>query len=161
MSTQMQPVSANDPFLPVESEILGHLSVPETECLTFSDGILGFPACRRFVLVPTSRPELFWLQSMEHGSLAFLLADPFALVEGFSVDLPEAELAALRPSDPKKVGVLAIVTLPRSAGEAATANLQGLLAINFGEGLGKQIVLPESTYGIRWPIDLQNLRLAS
>ncbi len=161
MSPQVQTITADDPILPVHSEILGSLNVPETECLSFPEGILGFPACRRFILLPTARSELFWLQSVDHGSLAFLLVDPFSVVEGFSVDLPEGELASLRPTDPDRIGVLAIVTLPSTSGEPATANLQGLLAINFKSRLGKQVVIPESNYGIRWPIDLQKLRMAS
>ena len=161
MSPHVQMVTSDRSMFPVESEILGNLTVSEAECLTFPEGILGFPACHRFILVPASRRELFWLQSVEHGSLAFLLVDPFAVVDGFSVDISEADLAPMRPSDPKQMGVLAIVTLPRKPGETATANLQGLLAIDFSQRMGKQTVIPESEYGIRWPIDVQKTRMAS
>jgi flagellar assembly factor FliW len=50
--------------------------------------------------------------------------------------------------------VLAIVTLPRDPGAAATLNLQGPLLLSFSDGTGRQLVLPRSAWGIRHPIDL-------
>jgi flagellar assembly factor FliW len=160
MSTQMI-MNPDNPMLPVESDILGLLTVPEAECLTFPEGILGFPACHRFILVPTSKPELFWLQSVDHGSLAFLLVDPFAVVEGFTADLSDSELTVLKPGDPKQMGVLAIVTLPRGPGDVATANLQGLLALNFNRRIGRQIIVQNSEWGTRWQLDPNRLKAAS
>jgi flagellar assembly factor FliW len=161
MNTDTLSVTSDEIFIPVESEILGHLTVPRDDCVTFPEGILGFPACQRFILVATSRPELYWLQSVDHGSLAFLLVDPFTVVEGFSVDLSETDLATLEPCEPGDIGVLAIVTLPGVPEDPATANLQGLLAVNFVRRLGRQVVISESNYDIRWPIDVQKLRMAS
>ena len=61
----------------VESELLGEVSVEQDELITFPTGLLGFPACREFVLIPSEREGLYWLQSAEPSPLAFLLVDPF------------------------------------------------------------------------------------
>ena len=74
----------------VDSAILGALDVGEDQVFTFPKGILGFPTCQRFVLLPADREGFFWLQSLDCGSLAFLLVDPFEFVEEFFVDLRRA-----------------------------------------------------------------------
>ncbi len=127
----------------------------------FPQGILGFPACRRFHLMPAKRDGFFWLRSVECGSLCFLLVDPFELADGFFVDLSDTDLMHLEAGDAPQVAILAIVTLPSTPGATATANLQGLVAFNFANGLGRQIIVHDSSYGTRWPLDLQRRKRAS
>lgn len=138
----------------VESQILGAINISLEACFEFPSGIFGFPACKRWVLVPAERNSFFWLQSLDCQSLAFLLVDPFTLSEDFYVDLPEGDLLPLKGNRSSEVGVLAIVTLPRDPAETPTANLQGLLALNFTRRLGRQIIIQDSPYGTRWPLDL-------
>jgi flagellar assembly factor FliW len=145
----------------IESQILGSLNVSAEECFEFPSGLFGFPSAKRWVLVSAERAGFFWLQSLECPSLAFLLVDPFALADDFYVDLTEGDLATLKGSRSSEIGVLAIVTLPRSSRETPTANLQGLLALNFTAHLGRQIIIQNSQYGTRWPLDLQKLKVAS
>lgn len=141
----------------VESQILGVLNVSMEECFEFPAGLFGFPASKRWVLVPAERPSFFWLQSLDCPSLAFLLVDPFSVTKGFYVDLPEGDLLPLKATHSSDIGVLAIVTLPRHEGDHPTANLQGLLALNFTKRVGRQIIIQDSRYGTRWPLDLQPL----
>ena len=70
-----------------ESKLLGALAVPEHQVLEFANGLFGFPEARGFALLPAEREGFFWLQSQEFEALTFLLIDPFAFVEGYSVDL--------------------------------------------------------------------------
>jgi flagellar assembly factor FliW len=106
-------LTEHEAMLAVESELLGSFSVPTDSTFTFADGILGFPEARRFVLIPAERDGFFWLQSTEFGALAFLVADPFPIVPEFSVELTDAEVKMLEPTDGAELAVLAIVTLPR------------------------------------------------
>ncbi len=161
MSTSAASDVKKSASLGVESHILGAMRVRPEECFEFPQGILGFPACQRYVLIPAERQSFFWLQSVDCGSLAFLLVDPFALFDDFYVDLAEGDLLPLKAGKESEIGVLAIVTLPRKADEAPTANLQGLLAFNFNRRLGRQIIVQNSSYGVQWPLDLQRLRAAS
>jgi flagellar assembly factor FliW len=127
---------------------------PHAKTITFRDGLLGFPECRNFTLLRTERPGFFWLQSLEHDPLAFLLVDPFLFFEGYAVDLDSAEAAELGAVAPTDLAVFAIVTLPRVPEEPCTANLQGPIALNLRTGLGRQLILPDSDYGVRCPLDL-------
>ncbi|HEY8484232.1 MAG TPA: flagellar assembly protein FliW [Longimicrobiales bacterium] len=122
--------------------------------LIFEEGLLGFPDCRRFTLLPTERDGLFWLQSLDHESLVFLVADPFRFVPDYVVDLEPAALRGLEPVLPTDIAVLAIVTLARQPGEPCTVNLQGPIAINLRTQRARQIVLPDPEYGLRHPLDL-------
>lgn len=136
-----------------ESKLLGPLAVPEHQICDFHQGLFGFPEAHRFALLPAEREAFFWLQSQEFEALTFLLIDPFAFVEGYSVDLGPKDIGELMPEDASEIAVLAILTLPNEPGGSATANLQGPLALNHNKRIGKQLAL-ESPYGIRFPVDL-------
>jgi len=147
--------SATFPVMHIRSDLLGDLEATEEQLVEFPAGIFGFPECRRFVLLPGARDGTYWLQSAEHSALAFLLVDPFAYVPGYVVELPPGELHELQVTPGTEVAILCIVTLPRQRDERATANLQGPLALNLAARVGKQIVIPESPWGVREAIDLQ------
>lgn len=137
----------------VESDLLGQVAVEPEELITFPTGLLGFPACREFVLLPSEREGMYWLQSVEHSPLAFVLVDPFRAVPGFAVDLGPADLSELGATEAAEVAILAIVTL----GAACTVNLQGPLAFNVPQKRAKQIAIPQSDFGVRYPIDLKSI----
>jgi flagellar assembly factor FliW len=130
----------------VASDILGTLTVESDSVLTFPRGLLGFPECRSFVLLPSERTHVYWLQSVDYSSLAFLLVDPFIFFEGYTLDLAATDMDATSPNE---MSVLAIVTLPGAPGELPTANLQGPVVIHTRLMQGSQVVLSESSYGIR------------
>ncbi|MDH5588885.1 MAG: flagellar assembly protein FliW [Gemmatimonadota bacterium] len=139
----------------VESKLLGSLDVPAGQRFSFPQGIFGFPEARTFGLIPAEKEGIFWLQSMEFEALTFLLIDPFAFVDDYAVDLGPQELGELMPADASDLLVLSILTLPRQADEAATTNLQGPLALNLGRRLGRQVVIQDSPFGIRHPVDVR------
>lgn len=137
----------------VVSDLLGTLTVESSAVLTFPKGILGFPECREFVLLPSEREHVYWLQSVQYSSLAFLLVDPFVFFPGYTVDLSTTELLR-RPGGLDEITLLAIVTLPRARDERPSANLQGPIVIDIAMGQGQQLVIADSSYGIREAFDL-------
>ena len=154
MNAPLAAEATNDPQLSIRSELLGEMEVPEESLFHFPEGLFGFEDAHGFVLLPAEREGLYWLQSQEFSALTFLMADPFAFVQGFSVDLPDSELAAVEPADAADLAVLAIVTLPRTAEECPTINLQGPVALNVRMRVGKQLVVQDSEYDVRHPFDL-------
>jgi flagellar assembly factor FliW len=139
----------------IDSALLGTLTVPETQVFNFERGLLGFPEAHDFALVPARAQGMFWLQSADFDALTFLLIDPFRFVDGYALDLSAQELGTMMPADAAEILVLAILTLPRTPEEAATANLQGPVAINVAKRKAMQVVLAESTFGIRHPVELK------
>lgn len=134
---------------------------PSAAEITFDDGLLGFADAHRFTLLRTEDPGLFWLQSLDHDPLAFLLLDPFAFFEEYTVDLDEADAAAIGASNPGEIAVLAIVTLPTGPDEPFTANLTGPLAINLATGRGRQIIVKDNEHGVRAVVDLARRKAAT
>jgi flagellar assembly factor FliW len=155
--TQLKLVDAEPDVLTVRSDLLGELHVRSSETMYFANGMLGFPECRRFALLRADHDGLFWLQSLEYSTLVFLLVDPFVAVTGYSIDVAPSQLADLGAYRPADIALLSVVTLPAVAGDAATANLQGPIAINFASHAAKQLVLSETDFGVRVAIDLEQL----
>lgn len=144
----------------VASSLFGEIRVRIEDVLEFPSGLLGFPECRRFALLAGQSDGTFWLQSIEHPVLVFLLVDPFLAFAGYTVDLAPHDLASLSISTPNDVAILAIVTLSRSPNESATANLQGPLAINLRTRVGRQVAIDQPGVSVRVPLDLKQLAQA-
>lgn len=125
----------------------------------FPEGLFGFEAARRFILAPANREGLYWLQSLDQGSLAFLLCDPFLFVDGFEVELGARELHGSFGSSRDQLAVLSIVTLPRERGLPVTANLQGPVLFDFGTGEARQVALADSRWGVSHEVDLRRSRV--
>jgi flagellar assembly factor FliW len=155
MTTATALVTPDTTDRTIESSLLGTLAVPETQMFDFERGLLGFPEAREFALVPARREGMFWLQSVDFEALTFLLVDPFQLVQDYSVELGEPELGPMVPESHEELLVLAILTLPRRPDAMATANLQGPLALNLRQRRGRQVVIADSPWGVRHPVQLR------
>jgi flagellar assembly factor FliW len=154
MNASCMAATVEDRTLTIDSDLLGTLQVEAEHLLQFPRGILGFPECSGFALVPAARDGFFWLQSVDHTTLTFLTVDPFLHFPGYAVDLGAAEIAVVEPGSPADLAVLAIVTLPGGGGGTTiTANLQGPLVLDLRRRLGRQIVLADSEFGVRTPFD--------
>lgn len=137
----------------LNSVLLGPLEIRADTVITFPAGLPGFASLRNFALVETQRDDLVWLQSVDDAELTFLLADPFAVVSGFEVELPAADLAAIGgPENGPALLVLTVVQL--EGGQPSSANLQSPIVIDRERRVGRQVVLPDSRYGMHHPIVL-------
>lgn len=132
----------------VETRLFGTIDIPDDQRITLPDGVLGFSSCHDFALLPAGPANFYWLQSLEHATLAFLLVDPFPYFEGYAIDVPDPVVAHLRAERADEVSVLAILTLA-GPGEGATANLQGPILLNLSSRIGQQFVVQNSPYTTR------------
>lgn len=131
-------------------------SLGRDETIFFPDGIFGFPECRSYALFRTGHPGLFWLQSTEHEALTLLLADPFVFVDGYTVELAEADARRLEAAAASDVAILVTVTIAESREQPSTANLQGPIALNLKSGRARQVIVNDPSFGVRHPIDLSH-----
>jgi flagellar assembly factor FliW len=143
-----------DETVSIESLLLGPLELRAGTLIDFVAGLPGFPLMRRFALVETQREDLVWLQSVDDATLTFLLADPFSLVEGFAVELPAADLAALDATMDTADALLVLAVAQVDGGQPIAANLQSPIVINRDRRIGRQVVLPDSRYGMQHPIQV-------
>jgi flagellar assembly factor FliW len=129
--------------------------------LHFEQGLLGFGAHRRWVLLDGPREGTAWMTSVDHANITFLLVDPFVQFDGYAIDLSPADLRRVGATHATDVLVYALVTLPRERDDDATANLQGPLVINLAARRGMQVVLESGQWGVREPFATSALRAQS
>jgi flagellar assembly factor FliW len=131
-----------------ETRLFGTIEVSEEQRITLPGGIIGFATAREFALLPAGPENFYWLQSLEHTTLAFLLVDPFPYFADYSIDVPDQVVARLSAERAADVSVLVVLTLA-GEGQGATANLQGPILINLAAGIGEQYVVQNSPYSTR------------
>jgi flagellar assembly factor FliW len=129
----------------------GTVEVDENTLIEFPRGLIGFEQLRRFVILegPEGTP-LKWLQSVEEPAVAFVIADPSAIVPDYIVRVRGEELDPLGLASPEDAAVAVIVTVPGYL-ENATCNLLGPIVFNVEKRLGLQVILDED-YPLRHPI---------
>ncbi len=146
--------TADSNCVTIDSLVFGTIEVPEASIITFDDGLRGFEAHKHFALLPAAREGAFWLQSLAHQDVAFLLVDPFVTGDGYEVDIEVGDRLALELSSPEEVLILAIVTIGNSPDATATANFRGPLVLNMATRRGRQIVTSNEAHDVKTPIDL-------
>ncbi|TVP45365.1 MAG: flagellar assembly protein FliW [Gemmatimonadales bacterium] len=119
----------------------------------FPNGLHGFPEHRDFRLQSLGMGR-YCLRGGDGQGPDFLAIDPASFLPAFRMVLPPWVLRHLGTSEVSALTILAIVTLPREQQGQPTANLQGLLVLNEGRGLGRQTVHPDSPWGVRTPIPI-------
>lgn len=150
MALPLALVPATPDTVEVHSQLFGcTLTVPSDACVTTPGGLYGFPGCQEWVLLDAKRPGFFWLHSRDSSALAFLLVDPFQVFPAYAVTLSPSDRTALQVDNERDVAIFAIVTLPTTATEQPTANLQGPIAVNLRAGLARQVAVAESKWGVR------------
>jgi flagellar assembly factor FliW len=152
--TASAAVALGKGWMTVRSDLLGPIEVRDDQVLRFDDGLAGFTACTKWILIDGARAGTAWLQSADVSSLAFLLIDPFLYFDDFFLDLSPQDLRRVGADDAARVAVFAVVTLPATRAEPATANLQGPIVINVAGRRAVQIVLDDSPWGVRQPFQL-------
>ena len=144
---------ASAELVTLNSNLLGPLEIRAETVITFPAGLPGFVALRNFALVETQREDLVWLQSVDDADVTFLLADPFAAVTGFEVEIPIADLATLGSAGSEE-SLLVLAVAQLEGGRPTTANLQSPIVIDRERRVGRQVVLPDSRYGMHHPISI-------
>lgn len=136
----------------IQTSRFGTLDVSDETLLFFPSGLVGFPACRRFVVLDAGEDSDYqWFQSVDEPSLAFVIVEVNLLQPGFQIDVPEEGLAELDMNKTDPMSILAVVTIPSGEPNQASANLRAPLVVNLRTRKGKQVILHESI-PLRYPL---------
>lgn len=130
----------------------GTCDVRPDAVLTFPSGILGFPDCRRYVILDHDTDAPFkWLQSLDEPGLAFVILDPAFFHPEYDVQVPNEALLEVDGKDNEELIVSVLLTIPSNDPTGITANLRGPLLMNPRTKLCKQLILSDS-YPTRFPL---------
>jgi flagellar assembly factor FliW len=119
--------------------------------ITFGEGLPGFEAVRRFVLVTSSSLAPFTIvQGVEAGGPSFIAIDPHRVTGDFGTVLAQPDLVRLGVQAGEPLLWLALVTARPD--QVPTVNLRAPLVINPVSMRGIQVIPPESPYLVDYPL---------
>jgi len=139
----------------IQSTILGEVEAPESEILTFDNGMPGFENEKKFILLSIEGNEVYQiLQSINSKEIGFVTTNPYLFISDYTFDLDESTVEALNIASEEDIIVLTIVTV-KEPFNASTVNLKAPVIINKKSNKAKQCILEKSDYPIRYSIDAQ------
>lgn len=156
MPMQVQPEeAAQRPGARLIDTKVGSVEVLEENILTFPRGLLGFEGRSEYVVVPLPHEgmERFkLLQSLSDPALGFVVTEAAAAADAIDpADLHDAyKQCDVKPSDAL---TLLIVSFRReSGGVEMSANLRAPIVVDVGRKIGRQHVMSNGRYPIRFTL---------
>lgn len=143
----------------VNTTRFGSVNAAAEDTLHFPDGVIGFPELKQWALLPAGGDDarFKWLQSLDDGSVAFLIVNPAHFFPDYAVEQSEDQVRKLELTCEDDALVVCIVTAGLGK---CTLNLKGPLVLNSKTRVGCQVVLPDAEYGTRHPIDRKQVARA-
>ena len=130
----------------------GDISIDKSRIIRMKGGILGFEHLKRYVLFMQDKEIPFWwFQSVENGSIAFVVINSFVAKPDYAPVIPDNEAKLLEITSPEDVVLLSIVTI-NSNPFKVTANLSAPIVINAKKMLAKQVILDGPGYPVQYSI---------
>ncbi|GKU76822.1 flagellar assembly protein FliW [Paenibacillus sp. L3-i20] len=139
----------------IETTRFGRFEYEESSIITFQNGIPGFKNLVKYILVAIEESPFNYLQSIEDGSVTFIVVSPFEFFGLYEFDLPEHIKFDLDIHAEQKVKVMSIVSIQGDLAKA-TINLSAPIIINEMNNYGVQYILADSTYSVRQPLFSKN-----
>ena len=123
--------------------------------ILFGDGIPGFPEARKFLLADIGGDDAAFqlLQSVDDPDVSLVVTHPWLFFPDYAPEIPDADSAELGLSSADNAVVFCPVTLD-AASEQIFINLLGPFVVNTETNRGRQVVLAESEYQSRVPVQL-------
>lgn len=141
----------------IETKFHDKVEVDLSKAWHFPKGLPGFEEEEEFVILPIGDNQEFQvMQSTKEAGVAFVVANPYKIVEGydFKIDDPTVDLLEVESSD--ELMVLGIVFI-KEPFEESTINLQAPLLFQTKNRKAKQMVLNDKRYLIKHPVDEKKL----
>jgi flagellar assembly factor FliW len=141
-------------MIKLETSRFGTIEVSEERVFNVPSGMIGFPDYTRYALLDHQEGSPFlWFQSIENGSLAFVLIDPLLFKPDYQVEIGREDMEELGLTNGcKPMHSLVVINVTRGNGARLTANLLGPVVLNVEKRLAKQVALTHPDYAIRHPI---------
>ena len=139
----------------IKTTRFGEIEIDESRAIHFSEGLAGFPEDEKYIIMEHKPDSPFmWLQSLDSPELAFVIMNPFLVYPDYLKDISPEEEKALKPGSNETVMIFTIVTIPGGRAEESTVNLMGPVVIDQDIKEGKQVILANSGYSHRYPLNL-------
>lgn len=139
----------------IETQLFGTIAVEDDKVITFSEGIIGFPELKRFTLIVdednADSAKVFWLQSLDEGSFAMPVVDPFVIFDEYNPVVEDEWFKSLGEHTEDDLLVFLTLVVPEDVTEM-TVNQKAPIVINTNTSNACQIIVEGDEYQIRYPI---------
>lgn len=133
----------------IETTRFGVIEVEDSQLFEFPMGLLGFSNQKRYVVMDHAADSpLKWLQSVDDGSLAFIITDPLYFVPTYRVTARRSELEVIKPVEDQLI-LSVIMTVPENP-QNMSANLMAPLIFNMENRTAMQYVLTSQKYPVKY-----------
>lgn len=140
------------------TKYLGDIEINEEKIIHFQSGLPGFTEENQFIIIDLPENDLIKiLQSVITPDLAFIITNPHYFHKHYEFTLDESTIETLEIKDENDVAVFSIMTL-KDPFKDSTINLQAPIIINSRQRLGKQYVINESKYAMRFSISSSSVK---
>lgn len=129
----------------------GEVEYDPSNLLHFPAGMIGFPTLHDFIVMPNKKEgPLFWIQSVDDSSIAFVLTDPSNFFRDYNVVPEESERNSLKITADDDCYILSVVTVPQD--QKITLNLAAPILFSPKSNRAIQIILENSEYKSKTPL---------
>ncbi|WP_132871906.1 flagellar assembly protein FliW [Seleniivibrio woodruffii] len=136
----------------IVSAKLGEITFNESDIVTLSSPMLGFPDLNDFIIISNEKSYPFlWFQSVQDSDVCFILVEPELFATDYNPKLNKREMKILGAEEDAKLKLFCIVVVPDQP-KNATMNLRAPLVMNTEKKLAKQVILEEDKWQIKTPL---------
>ncbi|AOV08513.1 flagellar assembly protein FliW [Sporosarcina ureilytica] len=137
----------------IETKFHGTLKIEQEQTWAFPKGLPGFEEEKGFILLPIEGDEVFQvLQSTTSTHIAFIVTNPFTLIDDYVFEIDEPTIDLLKIQDQSDIFVLNVLSL-KEPFETSTINLQAPLIFHTKNKQAKQMILNDTIYSMRHSIN--------
>lgn len=134
----------------VETKRFGNIDIEEKDIIIIVGGVLGFEGIQKFVLLDHDAETPFkWLQAVGNPELAFVVMEPFIFCPDYQFELSDNDIKEIGLAKPEEAVVLTILVIPEDP-KKMSANIKAPIVINQANKKGKQVVLNNDAYPIKY-----------
>jgi flagellar assembly factor FliW len=135
------------------SRVHGEIKYAQKDIVIFNKGLLGFNELKKFFLIDLEEFEPFkLLHSLENDDIGMIVISPYDFFEDYEIKINEETITNLKIKSSEDVMIVNTVTL-NSDPSKITTNLQGPIIINISNNLGEQIIVDNSKYKVKEPLE--------
>lgn len=138
----------------IRTKLFGDVFVDEDKLIHFTNGIIGFPDLKMFLLIHDAEREtqggIRWMQSIEEPNFAIPVVDPLAIVNSYNPKIEDELLKVIDVKESSEILVLTTISIPEVV-ETMSINLMAPIIINVDNHLACQIIT-EGDYPVKYPV---------
>ncbi len=129
----------------------GEVEYDPTNMLHFPVGLVGLPTLHDFIVMPNKKEgPLFWIQSTDDPSFAFVLTDPTNFFLNYHVAPNAAERQNLQIDENDPYFILSVVTVPPD--QNISLNLAAPILFSPKTNRAIQVILENTQYNTKTPL---------